>query len=168
MIRCWFRRKQSKWKLLEKQVDGGDRNGSSGITEGKENETGLGLINEAEGHLSGDICSLKERMDYRQRLGRVHTQMIINGKVGWEHTEEEKHHAELKKKKVFKEIKWETSLIGICLPMQGTLIQSLVWEDSTCPRATKPVCHKYWSPRALDPMFRNKRSRHHEKPAHCN
>ena len=63
-------------------MDGGDRNGSSGIIEGKENETGLGLINEAEGHLSGDICSLKERMDYRQRLGRVHTQMIINGKVG--------------------------------------------------------------------------------------
>ena len=32
-------------------MDGGDRNGSSGIIEGKENETGLGLINEAEGHL---------------------------------------------------------------------------------------------------------------------
>ena len=63
MIRCWFRRKQSKWKLLEKQEDGGDRNGSSGVTEGKENETGLGLINEAEWHLSGDIYSLKERMD---------------------------------------------------------------------------------------------------------
>ena len=63
MIRCWFRRKQSKWKRLEKQEDGGDRNGSSGVTEGKENETGLGLINEAEGHLRGDICSLKERME---------------------------------------------------------------------------------------------------------
>ena len=48
---------------MEKQEDGGDRNGSSGVTEGKENETGLGLINEAEGHLSGDIYSLKERMD---------------------------------------------------------------------------------------------------------
>ena len=26
---------------------------------------------------------------------------------------------------------------------QGTLVQSLVQEDSTCPGATKPVCHNY-------------------------
>lgn len=32
------------------------------------------------------------------------------------------------------------------LPMQGTLVQSLVWEDSTCCRITKPVRHIYRSP----------------------
>ena len=29
--------------------------------------------------------------------------------------------------------------------MWGTQIRSLLWEDSTCLRATKPVCHNYWS-----------------------
>ena len=29
--------------------------------------------------------------------------------------------------------------LRICLAMQGTLIQPLVWEDPTCLRATKPV-----------------------------
>ena len=47
----------------------------------------------------------------------------------------------------------------ICLPMQGTRVQSLVQEDSTCPRATKPESRSYqalvpqldcvlWGPRA--------------------
>jgi len=33
--------------------------------------------------------------------------------------------------------------IRICLLMQGTWVQSLVQEDSTCRGATKPVCHNY-------------------------
>ena len=33
--------------------------------------------------------------------------------------------------------------LRICLPMQGTQIWSLVWEDSTCCRATKPMHHNY-------------------------
>ena len=33
--------------------------------------------------------------------------------------------------------------IEIHLPTQGTWVQSLVWEDSTYPEATKPMCHKY-------------------------
>ena len=48
----------------------------------------------------------------------------------------------------FKEIKSEvlgTSLVAqwlrICLPMQGTWVQSLVWEDPTCLGATKAMCH---------------------------
>ena len=40
-----------------------------------------------------------------------------------------------------------TSLVAqwlrICLPMQGTQVQALVWEDSTCRRATEPVRHNY-------------------------
>ena len=42
-----------------------------------------------------------------------------------------------------------TSLVAqwarICLPMQGTPVQSLVWEDSTCQGATKPMLPKDWS-----------------------
>ena len=29
------------------------------------------------------------------------------------------------------------------LPMQGTRVRALVWEDPTCRRATKPVHHNY-------------------------
>ena len=33
---------------------------------------------------------------------------------------------------------------------------------------TKPVCHNYWSPHALEPTFHNKRSHCKRKSAHCN
>ena len=33
--------------------------------------------------------------------------------------------------------------LRICLPMQGTQVQSLVWEDPSCRGATKPVGHSY-------------------------
>ena len=33
----------------------------------------------------------------------------------------------------------------VCFPVQGTQVQSLVREDSTCHRATKPVSHNYGS-----------------------
>ena len=40
-----------------------------------------------------------------------------------------------------------TSLVAqwlrIRLPMQGTRVRSLVWEDPTCRGATKPVHHNY-------------------------
>ena len=31
--------------------------------------------------------------------------------------------------------------LRICLPMQGTWVRALVWEDPTCRRATRPVSH---------------------------
>ena len=36
----------------------------------------------------------------------------------------------------------------------GTQVQSLVQEDSTCLRATKPMCHNYWAlmPQSVKPM----------------
>ena len=40
--------------------------------------------------------------------------------------------------------------IVICLPMQGTWVWSLVREDPTCFRATKPMRHYYWT-HALEP-----------------
>ena len=30
-------------------------------------------------------------------------------------------------------------------PLQGTWVQSLVWEDATSHRATEPMCHIYWA-----------------------
>ena len=31
--------------------------------------------------------------------------------------------------------------LRICLPMQGTRVRSLVWENTPCCRAAKPECH---------------------------
>ena len=33
--------------------------------------------------------------------------------------------------------------LRICLPMQGTRVRALVWEDPTCRGATKTVRHNY-------------------------
>ena len=33
--------------------------------------------------------------------------------------------------------------LRICLPMQGTWVQALVWKDPTCRGATRPVSHNY-------------------------
>ena len=46
--------------------------------------------------------------------------------------------------------------LRICLPMQGTGIQSLVREDSTSCGATKPTCYNCWGLLALEPVFHEK------------
>ena len=84
-----------------------------------------------------------------------------------------------------------TSLVAqwlrIRLPMQGTQVRALVWENPTYHRATKPMCHNYWActlepvshnywacvpqvlkPVHLEPTLRNKRSHCNEKPVHLN
>ena len=60
------------------------------------------------------------------------------------------------------EVQW----LRICRPMQGTLVWSLVWEDPTFFRATKPKHQNYWSPHALDPVLCNTRSHSSENPIH--
>ena len=35
--------------------------------------------------------------------------------------------------------------LRICLPMQGTRVRALVWEDPICHGATRPVSHNYWA-----------------------
>ena len=55
--------------------------------------------------------------------------------------------------------------LRICLPMQGSRVQSLVQKDPTCLRAAKPMSHGAW---ALEPVLWNKRRHHSEKPEHCN
>ena len=48
--------------------------------------------------------------------------------------------------------------LRIHLPMQRTWVQSLVWESSTCCRATEAT--------HLEPTFCNKKRHHIEKPTH--
>ena len=61
-------------------------------------------------------------------------------------------------KHMFKWYHGRTSLVAQCLrirlPMQGTQAWSLVREDPTCCRATKPVGHNYWDC-ALEPVSHN-------------
>ena len=59
----------------------------------------------------------------------------------------------LKKKKEKRKGDMVTQWIRSCLPVQGTQVGSLVWEDSTCHRATRPL-HNYWAC-ALEPMSYN-------------
>ena len=80
-----------------------------------------------------------------------------------------------------------TQWLRVRLPMQGTQVRALVWEDPTFHGATKPVCHNYWActlepashnywaltpqllkPACLEPMLCNKRSHRTEKPAYHN
>ena len=56
--------------------------------------------------------------------------------------------------------------LRICLPMQGARVWSMLWENPTCHRATKPMLCNHWNLKALEPVLCNKRSRHHEKPVH--
>ena len=35
--------------------------------------------------------------------------------------------------------------LRICLPMQGTRVRALVWENPTYRGATRPVSHNYWA-----------------------
>ena len=35
--------------------------------------------------------------------------------------------------------------LRVCLPMEGTRVRALVWEDPTCRGATTPVSHNYWA-----------------------
>ena len=56
--------------------------------------------------------------------------------------------------------------LRIHLPMQRTLVWSLVQDNPTCRGAAKPMYHNYWSPWALEPGLYNKRHHCSEKPAH--
>ena len=48
------------------------------------------------------------------------------------------HHLE-KKKKASLVAQW----LRICLLMQGTRVQAVVWEEPTCHGATRPVSHNH-------------------------
>ena len=66
--------------------------------------------------------------------------------------------AEQNKEKRMKRNEDRASLVAqwlrIHLPMQGTWVRALKWEDPTCRRATKPMNHNYRAC-ALEPMSHN-------------
>ena len=55
--------------------------------------------------------------------------------------------------------------LRICLPMQGTRVRALVWEDPTCRGATRPVSHSYWACASGACAPKQERP-HNERPAH--
>ena len=91
----------------------------------------------------------------------------------------------LKKKKKEYRASLVTQWWRIRLPVQETWKWSLIWEDPTCHRATKPVCHNYWvcglepesrnywahllqllKPVRLEPRLPNERSHRSARPVH--
>ena len=48
--------------------------------------------------------------------------------------------------------------LGICLPMQGTRVRSLIWKIPHAVEQRKAVC--------LEPALGNRRSSRNEKPVH--
>ena len=70
-----------------------------------------------------------------ERIGELEDKMV-------EITAEEQN-----KEKRMKRIEDRASLVAqwlrICLPMQGTQVRALVWEDPTCRGAAGPVSHNY-------------------------
>ena len=60
-------------------------------------------------------------------------------------------HGNKKEPNAAKYTSWIKSHKKMHLPMQGTQVWSLVWEDPTCFRATKPVHHSYCVPQRLKP-----------------
>ena len=81
-----------------------------------------------------------------------------------------RYHLTLVRMTTIKKSKTRTSLVAqwmrICLPTQETQVGSLVWEDFTCCRATKP-CTTTPEPAHREPLL-HKRRHHSEKPEHCN
>ena len=70
---------------------------------------------------------------------------------GWENWDPE-NLRQLTKSQSFHSLKnqWEgaslvAQLLRICLPMQGTRVRALAWEDPTCRGAAGPVSHNYWA-----------------------
>ena len=64
--------------------------------------------------------------------------------------------------------------LRVRLPMQGTRVQALVWEDPACHGMAGPMCHNYWArvpqvlrAACLEPVLCNKRGHDNERSAHC-
>ena len=67
-----------------------------------------------------------------------------------EHQDPVSHMAQKKREETSLVVKW----LRIHLPVHGTRVWALVWEDPTCRGASKPVCRNYWArePQLLKPV----------------
>ena len=59
--------------------------------------------------------------------------------TNWDLFQEYKAGSTLKKIRASLVAQW----LRVCLSMQGTRVQALVWEDPTCRGATRPVSRNY-------------------------
>ena len=66
---------------------------------------------------------------------------------------------------------WWSSGLGICMPVQGKQVRSLLWEGSTYLEATKLVCHNFWiyilqllKPTCPEPVLRSKTGHWSQRP----
>lgn len=114
---------------------------------------------------------------------RKHSIILI---VEDEFIAQEKVHLDLWPYALNKRVYFGTSLVEEWIrtyqPFPGMWVQSPIWENFTCQRATNPVSHNhwahppcYWRPWAqllnstcLEPVLSNKRHNHDEKSTHQN
>ena len=73
------------------------------------------------------------------KYSTMSTRIVWAGRETW--------HPFLAVGKQYKNVDNRASLVAqwlrVCLPMQGTRVRALVWEDPTCRGATVPVSHNY-------------------------
>ena len=116
------------------------------------------------------FCTFCGALRYTQVFIKLSLQMYVSEGVYFHHKDfgEGSIKAQLMLRQMTNQSAERISLVvqwlRICLPMQGTWVPPPSWEDSTYWGATKLVCHNYWRPHALGPMFCNKRSPRSKKP----
>ena len=75
---------------------------------------------------------------------RLNNTLLTNQEITEEIKEEVKKYLETNdNKNMMIRASLVTQWLRICLPMQGTRVQALVWEDPTCRGATKPMSHNH-------------------------
>ena len=106
------------------------------------------LWDTAKAGLRGKFIALKSYLK-KQETSQINNLTLHLKQV---EKEEQKNPKVSRRKEIIKirsEINERASLVAqwlrICLPMQGTRVWALVWEDPTCRGATGAVSHNYWA-----------------------
>ena len=124
---------------------------------------GTSIHGDKEGRCCVEKKDLPQEMQHAQSSkSRIHmvqgvlkTKTIVIGRRIWQNHCHRKTEYTIPRmwQKLTAEWVW-TCLVAqqlrIHLPVQGTWVQSLVWEDPTCREATEPMRHNYWAC-ALEP-----------------
>ena len=90
-------------------------------------------------HLQQSTPAWNFKTDNFQKASKKHT---AGGNIKWY------NHFRKQFGSFFKSQTWASLVaqwLRICLPIQGTRVRALIWEDPTCRGATKPVSHNYWA-----------------------
>ena len=94
----------------------------------------LGQVTMNSYHPSSSCCA--------QRPGAKHGRGDQGwGTAGWKL----RRHTQARESTIWARASLVAQWLRICLPMQGTRVWALVWEDPTCRGAARPVRHNYWA-----------------------